>query len=73
MEKKLYTVKEVSEILNFKPDTIRTWLKSGRIKGRKVMGNNWRIHIDDLQDVLDEETKMTRRTFPPLRATGTTD
>jgi len=41
MTEKLYTISEVSNILNAHPDTIRTWDKKGKIKTVRV-GNGWR-------------------------------
>jgi len=68
--KKLYTVREVAKILNFKPNTIRTWLKSGKLKGRKILDNSWRIHQDELQIFLEDEERLTGQTFPPLETTN---
>jgi excisionase family DNA binding protein len=39
---RLYTVEEGTKILSIHPDTLRLWLRNGRIKGVKL-GRVWRI------------------------------
>lgn len=39
-EIKIYTVSELSEILKMTPQTVRAYLKAGKIKGTKA-GNKW--------------------------------
>lgn len=41
MTEKLYTISEVSNILNAHPDTIRMWDKQGKIRSIRV-GAGWR-------------------------------
>jgi excisionase family DNA binding protein len=45
---KLYTTKEVAEILKVTVNTIKLWLREGRLKGTKI-GKSWRINEDDLR------------------------
>lgn len=48
MGEKLYTVEEASKILQVHPETLRKWLKEGRIKGEKF-GRVWRIRESNLK------------------------
>lgn len=51
MTDKLLTPEEVAERLVLSPNTIRTWLRTGKIKGIKA-GRLWRIKESDLQEFL---------------------
>lgn len=51
MEFKYFTVTEAATILKVAPNTIRDWLKSGKLKGSKI-GRLWRIHEADLDDFI---------------------
>ena len=44
----LHTVEQAAKILQLHPDTVRIWLRDGRLKGRK-MGRVWRIAAAELQ------------------------
>ena len=48
MDEKLYTVEEAAKILQVHPETLRKWLKEGRIKGEKF-GRMWRIRESNLK------------------------
>ena len=37
-----YTIEEVAAKLKFEPRTVQGWLKSGKLKGKKI-GGEWRI------------------------------
>ena len=45
---KLYTVEEGAKILSVHPDTLRIWLRTGKIKGVKL-GRGWRIPETELE------------------------
>jgi excisionase family DNA binding protein len=45
----LYTAKQTAAVLGFKPETIRLLLISGRLKGIKLVGDEWRVRPDDLR------------------------
>ncbi|MDY2647402.1 MULTISPECIES: helix-turn-helix domain-containing protein [Pyramidobacter] len=45
---KLLTVKEVAEIIGVHIDTVRIWLRTGRMKGVKF-GKAWRIPESELK------------------------
>lgn len=47
----LLTPKEAASILKVSPITIRSWLRSGRLKGVKV-SNMWRVRRSDLDELL---------------------
>lgn len=54
LDRPIYTVPEISYILNYKGDrTVRSMLKNGTIKGFKVNGM-WRVHRADFQQYLNE-------------------
>lgn len=43
MPKKFYTIQEVAELLQFSDQTIRDWVRSGRIKAMRPGLRAWRI------------------------------
>lgn len=45
------TVKQAAEVLQADPNTVRDWLRRGRIPGRRI-GRDWRISEDALNDWL---------------------
>lgn len=45
----IYTVEEAAELLRIHPQTMREYLKSGRIRGRKL-GIRWAITADAIKD-----------------------
>ena len=51
---KLLTTKAVAEILLVKPDTLRTWLRTGKLKGVKVGNRLWRVRESELEVFLRE-------------------
>jgi len=46
--KELYTVEQAAEKLQVDPETIRIWLRAGKLKGIKV-GRLWRIREENLE------------------------
>ena len=52
---RLLTVREVSELLQLRQSTIRCWLISGRLKGLRIPGGQWRIGREDLNEALGRE------------------
>lgn len=44
----LHTVEQAAKILQLHPDTVRIWLRDGRLRGRK-MGRVWRIAAEELR------------------------
>ena len=49
---RLLTVDQVGEVLINKPATIRGWLRTGKLKGIKLPGGDWRIREEDLEAIL---------------------
>ena len=45
----LYSVSEVSQMLNVTTVSIRNYIKQGHLKGRKVMGR-WFVSENDFED-----------------------
>ncbi len=54
----LLTVREVAERLRVHPDTVRQWLRAGRLHGRAFGGRTgYRIAERDLQAFLEAQPK----------------
>ena len=49
---KLYTVKDLVNILNISERTVRAYLREGKIRGRKI-GLNWRVTEENLKKFLE--------------------
>jgi excisionase family DNA binding protein len=49
---KYYSTEDVAEILGFKEKTVREWLRTGKLKGKKV-GRVWRIKESDLEEFIN--------------------
>ncbi len=47
MEERFYTVQEVAEKLSVHEETVRRWIKSGKLKAERF-GRAWRIRESDL-------------------------
>lgn len=47
----ILTVKEVAELFGVHPETVRNWLRSGRLEGRRV-GWKWFIVREDVDRLL---------------------
>ena len=51
---RLYSPEEVAEYLNVHVQTVRTWIRSGRLKARRLAGQrSLRVKESDLQSVLE--------------------
>lgn len=57
MEERMYTVKEAAERLKANPETIRRWLRDGRLKGVMPGGQKlgYRIPASEVERVLRGE------------------
>lgn len=53
---KLYTVKEIADMLQLHEGTIRRWFITGKIKGVKV-GKLWYMKESDLKELIDGNGK----------------
>ncbi len=61
-EDRLLTVQEVADRLRLKPETIRRWLRSGKLRGISLGSDHagWRVREGDLERLLgggDEQVK----------------
>lgn len=52
----LLTVEEVAQRLRYRPATIQSWLRQGKLRGKKI-GKEWRIALADLQQWLEQATE----------------
>ncbi len=50
----LYTVEELSDVLEIQERTLREYLREGRLKGRKL-ARKWYISEDNIRDYFNEE------------------
>jgi excisionase family DNA binding protein len=49
-QEQIYTVAELVKALKVGPQTIRTWLRDGRLKGQKYCGREWYVRAVDLKN-----------------------
>lgn len=63
MTEKLLTPEEAAGILKMRPETVREWLRTGRLKGLKAGPRMWRIKEIDLVEFLKAPS-------PPYRSAG---
>lgn len=50
----ILTIHEAAARLKLKPETVRDWLKAGKLKGVKL-GRVWRVDAEDLERLLRGE------------------
>ena len=48
----LLTTDEVAAILKLNVQTVRRWLREGKLKGIKIADDEWRMHLADLQEFI---------------------
>jgi len=53
---KYYSTEDIAEILGFKEKTVREWLRTGKLKGKKV-GRLWRVKEGDLEEIINNAEK----------------
>ena len=61
MTEKLFSPEEVAEQLGVTPNTVRTWLRDGSLKGIKLGKKIWRVNETELQEFLNREAKLESR------------
>jgi excisionase family DNA binding protein len=59
VEERLWSPEEVAERLGMSRSTIGEWLRSGRLKGRRI-GRFWRVKESDLQAFMDNPPPLPR-------------
>lgn len=58
----LLTVEEVAELLRLRPDTIRRWLRKGKLKGLYLSDSGgWRVRREELERFLKELERPEER------------
>ncbi len=78
MIEKLYTVEEVAELASVTGRTIRNYLKSGRLQGRKI-GGQWRFPESEVQRLLtggtitEEPDEPAEKNYPEPPASSYLD
>ena len=51
---RMLTTEEISKQINVKLETIRLWLRQGKLKGHKLGPRLWRVPESALQEFIDE-------------------
>jgi excisionase family DNA binding protein len=59
------TVEEAASRVKVKPDTLRLWLRTGRLKGLKA-GRLWRVKTTDLEAFLEQSAKKALEGDDPV-------
>jgi len=54
-----YTTEEVAEMLKVTPDSVRRWIRSGKLKSIKLSGKFIRINQEDLQAFIQSQRGET--------------
>lgn len=52
-----FSVTEVAKQLKVSKYTLRSWLRDGKIKGTKLVGDTWRVSDEDLKQFIEEGKK----------------
>ena len=65
---KLLTTETVAKVLLVKPDTLRGWLRIGKIKGVKVGNRLWRVRESELEAFLRESKGKSQISIGDLEA-----
>jgi excisionase family DNA binding protein len=52
-KRRILTAKEVAGLLRVTPETVYTWLRTGRLKGERLPGGDWRIKREDVPTLGD--------------------
>jgi excisionase family DNA binding protein len=67
LEERLFSAEEVAERLGMSRYTIGEWLRSGRLKGRRI-GRFWRVRESDLEAFIANPPPLQRPTGAPAAA-----
>ena len=80
-EKDFYTVREMAEIYDVSPTTIRTWIKKGYLNGEmrepvshkaKTMRGRYRVYprglLDDIEVYRSQLIELSMKSWPTLLA-----
>lgn len=63
-----YTVSEVSRIIDRSPDTVRRWIREGRVTPRTVMCGSQKVAVFNAKEITDlkKVSKSVRMGRPPV-------
>lgn len=61
---KLYTPDMAAEALHVSTDTVKIWLRSGRLQGIKA-GRQWRIRESDLTQFINQDSEDSNKAVKP--------
>lgn len=56
---KMLTIDDLCEILQLRPNTIRNYLKEGKLIGSKF-GREWRVKQEDLDEFIDQNRNTSQ-------------
>lgn len=56
----MLTINQVAETIGVEPQTVRAWIKKGKLSGVKLPGGDWRIRDTHLENWLDKRTVKAR-------------
>lgn len=56
----MLTINQVAERLSVDPQTVRAWIKAGKLAGVKLPGGDWRVKEEFLNNWLDKRTVKAR-------------
>ena len=61
-EQRLLTVREVAERIRSSPETVRRWLRQGKLRGFRPGGTKlgYRVPESELQRFLEDQSRQTR-------------
>ncbi len=70
---KSYSVKEISEMFNTNPETVRRWIRSGKLKAtQKSRKSGNYVTEETLKEFIDSTPKYSKKTKGPLAVLGVT-
>lgn len=71
MDEEYFTVRDIAGRLKVHPETVKDWLKAGRLKGIAFGGRTgWRITDAQLREFLEAEAEATTRIRRPANRTA---
>lgn len=71
MNDKSYTPKQLSELLNVTPETLKQWEIQGKIKATKTKGGHRRYFYANIIDTINQRTEEPKKQFIYARVSST--
>lgn len=63
VDERWFTVEQIAELLHVHVNTVRSWLRAGRLKGRAFGGKTgWRVRESALKEFLEREERPGKET-----------